>query len=373
LSVFSLLDIAMIEEIPSTANRALIDREQQAPLLSSSAKQVVESKRKRKREKEKTNKKSSQSKAPTSAPKSTKRPKPDPDVVSAKDTERKFKVKQQRKQKLQQPARPEKFNADIAQMSPVLVADYFGQRLRRIDKNASIVELNDSYVPSMAVTRRAYFLFFLVLKRKTCEWLDRSSICRYDTVHPPASPRASYRFSRAVSVDHLMQSRVEFLLENPTVADENKPSVAGLNETHISTASTTTGSPHTLIITAAALRAADVSRAVRGLQGNGYVVAKLFAKHIKLQQSIELCNSLKMGIGVGTPRRILDLIKDGMRRLMQVHLQCLNAEGKPLADRNNPNRCAQNRQSQHDRGRSECGEREKTGDTRHSRDCKERV
>lgn len=275
----------MIEEIPSTANRALIDREQQAPLLSSSAKQVVESKRKRKREKEKTNKKSSQSKAPTSAPKSTKRPKPDPDVVSAKDTERKFKVKQQRKQKLQQPARPEKFNADIAQMSPVLVADYFGQRLRRIDKNASIVELNDSYVPSRAFVDTTLY------------------------THPRV-------------LAHLTDFLEQF---------------AGLNETHISTASTTTGSPHTLIITAAALRAADVSRAVRGLQGNGYVVAKLFAKHIKLQQSIELCNSLKMGIGVGTPRRILDLIKDGVLKTdnlntIVVDLSAVNEKKQGILD-----------------------------------------
>lgn len=58
------------------------------------------------------------------------------------------------------------------------------------------------------------------------------------------------------------------------------------------------------------------------------MVAKLFAKHIKLQDSIDLCastryadlpvsfpsganNGVRIGFGVGTPGRILHLIKEG--------------------------------------------------------------
>ncbi|KAF8419733.1 U3-containing 90S pre-ribosomal complex subunit-domain containing protein, partial [Tirmania nivea] len=62
------------------------------------------------------------------------------------------------------------------------------------------------------------------------------------------------------------------------------------------------GTPHILIITAAALRAADVTRA-------------LFAKHIKLKDSIEYCQKTRIGIGVGTPGRELALIKEDVLKL----------------------------------------------------------
>lgn len=55
-------------------------------------------------------------------------------------------------------------------------------------------------------------------------------------------------------------------------------------------ASETRGAPHTLIVTAAALRAADLSRAVKRFQTKESMVAKFFAKHIKMKESIELCN-----------------------------------------------------------------------------------
>jgi len=55
-------------------------------------------------------------------------------------------------------------------------------------------------------------------------------------------------------------------------------------------ASETCGAPHTLVITAAALRAADLSRAVKQFQTRESMVAKLFAKHIKMKESVELCN-----------------------------------------------------------------------------------
>lgn len=55
----------------------------------------------------------------------------------------------------------------------------------------------------------------------------------------------------------------------------------------------TCGTPHTIIITAAALRATDLARAVKKFQTKESMVAKLFAKHIKLPESIELCNNTK--------------------------------------------------------------------------------
>jgi protein CMS1 len=55
----------------------------------------------------------------------------------------------------------------------------------------------------------------------------------------------------------------------------------------------TVGTPHTLIITAAALRATDLARAVKKFQTKDFVVAKLFSKHIKLKEAIDMCNNTR--------------------------------------------------------------------------------
>ena len=79
-----------------------------------------------------------------------------------------------------------------------------------------------------------------------------------------------------------------------------------------------TGTPHTLIIAAAALRAADLTRAVRKFQSNDNAVAKLFAKHIKLKEQVEYCKKYRIGIGVGTPERVFTLIKEGMGEVLAI-------------------------------------------------------
>lgn len=71
------------------------------------------------------------------------------------------------------------------------------------------------------------------------------------------------------------------------------------------------GTPHTLVVAGAGLRAADVTRALRKFQTKDSMVAKLFAKHIKLKEAVEMARQTRMGIGVGTPQRIIDLLGDG--------------------------------------------------------------
>ena len=71
------------------------------------------------------------------------------------------------------------------------------------------------------------------------------------------------------------------------------------------------GHPHTIIVAAAGLRAADLTRALRQFQTKESMVAKLFAKHIKLKEAVETAKKTRMGIGVGTPQRIMDLLEDG--------------------------------------------------------------
>lgn len=54
------------------------------------------------------------------------------------------------------------------------------------------------------------------------------------------------------------------------------------------------------------------SRVVRKLQTKDATVAKLFAKHIKLQDSVNFLKTTRTGIAVGTPTRLKDLMDDGL-------------------------------------------------------------
>ena len=51
---------------------------------------------------------------------------------------------------------------------------------------------------------------------------------------------------------------------------------------------------------------------MRKFQTKDATVAKLFAKHIKIQDSIKFLRSTRTGIAVGTPTRLKDLMDDGM-------------------------------------------------------------
>ncbi|KAI1080550.1 U3-containing 90S pre-ribosomal complex subunit-domain containing protein [Whalleya microplaca] len=75
------------------------------------------------------------------------------------------------------------------------------------------------------------------------------------------------------------------------------------------------GSPHTIIVTGAGLRAADVVRSVRKYQKKGNTVAKLFAKHIKLEESTQFLKKYRTGIAVGTPMRLDALVENGSLKL----------------------------------------------------------
>jgi protein CMS1 len=99
------------------------------------------------------------------------------------------------------------------------------------------------------------------------------------------------------------------------------------NTTKIWSASKKNGAPHTIVVAGAGLRAADLARyektitievssdsslrAVRKFQTKDATVAKLFAKHIKIQDSIKFLKSTRTGIAVGTPTRLKDLMGDG--------------------------------------------------------------
>jgi len=71
------------------------------------------------------------------------------------------------------------------------------------------------------------------------------------------------------------------------------------------------GAPTLFFLTGAALRVADVTRALKNktLQGEKSAgVAKLFAKHCKLEEHINYLKKTKIGSAVGTPGRVGKLL-----------------------------------------------------------------
>jgi protein CMS1 len=72
-----------------------------------------------------------------------------------------------------------------------------------------------------------------------------------------------------------------------------------------------TGAPTLIFVTGAALRVADVTRVLKDkrLRGEkGGEVAKLFAKHFKLEEHVTYLKRTKVGAAVGTPGRIGKLL-----------------------------------------------------------------
>jgi len=81
--------------------------------------------------------------------------------------------------------------------------------------------------------------------------------------------------------------------------------------TRLSQKSKSKGAPTLLFVTGAALRVADVTRVLKDkrLRGEkGGEVAKLFAKHFKLEEHVTYLKRTKVGVAVGTPGRIGKLL-----------------------------------------------------------------
>ncbi|KDN49316.1 hypothetical protein RSAG8_02018, partial [Rhizoctonia solani AG-8 WAC10335] len=69
--------------------------------------------------------------------------------------------------------------------------------------------------------------------------------------------------------------------------------------------------PTAIVLAGAALRVADLTRAVRPLKGeSGGEIAKLFAKHFKLKDHVAHLAKTRVGVAVGTPARISQLLAE---------------------------------------------------------------
>ncbi|KAG8624415.1 hypothetical protein KVT40_007482 [Elsinoe batatas] len=154
-------------------------------------------------------------------------------------------------------------NNAVGHMDPQLLADHIAQRNRRYQNDLSTVEQEDLRIPASAIS-------------DTSEW----------------------RESRE------KENLPNFLEHFAGAGDKTK----GVD---LKRAPKAQGSPHTLVIAGAGLRAADLTRALRQYQTKEAKVEKLFAKHIKLKEAIETVKKTRINIGVGTPQRIIDLLEDG--------------------------------------------------------------
>ncbi|OQD77307.1 hypothetical protein PENDEC_c003G02698 [Penicillium decumbens] len=187
------------------------------------------------------------------------------DGPSKKKRKQKKNKKQQAEHDARMQGRQDGIDQSIGKMDGRLLADYFAQRAKKADKELSAVELNDLSVPDYA-------------------FLDTSS------------------FTESRHLDKLPDFLKAFA---PKGADLSK-------------ASEEKGTPHTLVVAGAGLRAADVVRSLRTFQSKETIVGKLFAKHIKLEEAKQFLERARMGIGAGTPARISDLIESGTLKLNEL-------------------------------------------------------
>ncbi|KAI9819199.1 MAG: hypothetical protein M1827_007355 [Pycnora praestabilis] len=152
-------------------------------------------------------------------------------------------------------------NNAIGRMDSRLLADYVAQRTKRFEGDLSRVELEDKHIPE-----RAFY--------DTTSWEKQRNL----------------------------ENLSGFLEQFSVRAGQSK---------NLSFASKTKGSPHTIVVTGAGLRAADLTRALRIFQTKDTKIAKLFAKHIKLKDAISSLKNNRINIAVGTPIRLIDLLDEG--------------------------------------------------------------
>ncbi|KAI8376043.1 U3-containing 90S pre-ribosomal complex subunit-domain containing protein [Radiomyces spectabilis] len=90
-------------------------------------------------------------------------------------------------------------------------------------------------------------------------------------------------------------------------------------------APTVKASPTALVITHAAVRAVDLVRALKEFSTTAKI-AKLFAKHLKVEEQIQFLDKQAVHLGVGTPNRIKALVESGHLKLDQLELVVIDTE-----------------------------------------------
>ncbi|KAL6698511.1 U3-90S pre-ribosomal complex subunit domain-containing protein [Trichoderma pleuroticola] len=163
-------------------------------------------------------------------------------------------------------------NTLFSKMDGQLLADYHAQKLARFGADLSPVELSDLAISASSIT-------------DTTSWQENRSLEKL--------PEFLEKFS------------------------EHPESLARAQKKK--------GMPHTIVVAGAGLRAADLTRALRKFSGKDSLVAKLFAKHMKVEEQVALLQNKKIGIGVGTPARLMELIDNGSLSLDKLQRLVIDA------------------------------------------------
>ncbi|KAJ9071071.1 Protein cms1 [Entomophthora muscae] len=152
-------------------------------------------------------------------------------------------------------------NADLSSMAPIEICDFFWAKLRNTFPDSSELELEPAK-----------------LREDSC--FDNSSFEMAHTIADfPAFVRATVSSSESLSQR------------------------SGCN-----------GAPIVLVITPSAIRAASVARAIKDACGE-LKVAKLFAKHLKVEEQTTFLKSSDITLGAGSPNRITKLVELGSLKL----------------------------------------------------------
>ncbi|KAF7532015.1 hypothetical protein G7Z17_g13683 [Cylindrodendrum hubeiense] len=149
-------------------------------------------------------------------------------------------------------------NLLFTRMDNQLLADHLAQKLTRFGTELSPIEISDLTMSANSI-------------QDTTSWQESRTLDRI--------PDFLERFSRGA--EELMK------------------------------ASKRKGAPHTIIVAGAGMRAADITRVVRKFSSKQSTVGKLFAKHMKVDEQVEFLKKHSIGIGIGTPARLIELIKNG--------------------------------------------------------------
>lgn len=91
--------------------------------------------------------------------------------------------------------------------------------------------------------------------------------------------------------------------------------------------------PRIIFIAAAALRVAELTRNLRQLRRKDYEIGKFFARHVKLQAAIDQAKRIRVGIAVGTPQRLADLVQADALRVENLEYVVLDSSHRDAKEK----------------------------------------
>ena len=203
----------------------------------------------------------------------------------------------QQKRKLDETAESGNLSS-AALRSPAMISEYLSTMQAKSFSKMSALELQDRHIPG------------------TCALGDLSEDLHGSRCQAESSivDTTAWTGSRNLDtlVDFIVQGDVILFPSSCGVFNSQPIAVPSLHK-RLLQRTKSCGAPTLLFLTGAALRVTDVTRVLRNqtLQGEkGGGVAKLFAKHFKLEEHIKYLKANKFGSAVGTPGRVGKLLCD---------------------------------------------------------------